>query len=355
MSDDSPNFERCLTAIRREEADRVPIGEVHVDIEVKEAYLGHPIRTVEDEIDFWHAAGYDFTIIDTDLYAAAQIQNAFLNPHSDTANTYSVHRADRGWVATAARAIQTWEDVHNFPWPTPDQFDFTIYERARRHLPPGMRVINTTGHIFTAAWQLMGFETFCLALMEDPALVEKIIAIMGAGTLDLLDLILAQDCVGAVCISDDIAYTSGLMISPAILRRIFFPWVKKIADKVHAYGRPLLYHTDGDVGKVIPDIIAAGVDLLHPIEPKCMDIVEIKKQYGDRIALMGNLDLGYTLTRGTPDEVRAEVRCLMKNVAPGGGYIISSANSVTNYVPLENYRAMLEAAAEFGSYPIRLS
>ncbi len=105
---------------------------------------------------------------------------------------------------------------------------------------------------------------------------------------------------------------------------------------------------------VLEDIVAAGVDLLHPVEPKCMDIVAVKKAYAGRLALMGNVDLGYTLTRGTPEEVRQEVRFLIQHVAPGGGYLLSSANSVTNYVPLENYRAMLKAAWDFGLYPISI-
>ena len=85
-----------------------------------------------------------------------------------------------------------------------------------------------------------------------------------------------------------------------------------------------------------------------------MDIAAVKRQYGDRLALLGNLDLGYTMTRGTPAEVRQAVRELMRDVAPGGGYLLGSANSITNYVPLENFRAMLAAGREFGRYPISL-
>ncbi|MGW8250995.1 MAG: uroporphyrinogen decarboxylase family protein [Anaerolineales bacterium] len=124
---------------------------------------------------------------------------------------------------------------------------------------------------------------------------------------------------------------------------------------LYSAGRPLIFHSDGLLDQVLPDIIAAGVDALHPIEPKCMDIAAVKKAYGDRLALVGNLDLGYTLTRGTPQEVRDEVRYLIQNVAPGGGYLLGSANSVTNYVPLENYQAMLEAALDYGKYPIQLN
>jgi uroporphyrinogen decarboxylase len=355
MANASPNFERFLTAVHHEEADRMPVAELWVDLEVKEAFLGRPLCTVQDDIEFWQKAGYDFILIDTDLYASPQIQQAILNPHENTATLYASHRQERGWVATDAKAIRSWEDVECFPWPQASQVDFQIYADVERLLPKGMKAVVTFGHIFTAAWQLMGFEHFCVSLLEDPLLVQTIINHLGEQSMRLLERIFQQECVGAVCLQDDIAYSSGLMISPALLRKIFFPWLREAAEIAHAYQRPLILHSDGDVGKVLPDIIQAGVDVLHPIEPKCMDILAVKKAYGDRLAIMGNVDLGYTLTRGTPAEVRQEVKFLIKNIAPGGGYLLSSANSITNYVPLENYKAMLDAAFEFGRYPIYIA
>jgi uroporphyrinogen decarboxylase len=85
-----------------------------------------------------------------------------------------------------------------------------------------------------------------------------------------------------------------------------------------------------------------------------MDIVELKRQVGHRIALCGNIDLGYTLTRGTPAEVDAEVRERIRALAPGGGYVLGSSNSVPEYVPLENFNAMREACLRYGRYPIAL-
>ena len=100
------------------------------------------------------------------------------------------------------------------------------------------------------------------------------------------------------------------------------------------------------------DIIDCGFDGLNPIEPKAMDINEVKRQYGDRITIIGNIDLGYTLTRGTPEEVRDEVRQRIHDLAPGGGYAVASSNSVPEYVPLANFSAMRDATLEFGRYPI---
>ncbi|MGZ6347647.1 MAG: uroporphyrinogen decarboxylase family protein [Anaerolineales bacterium] len=354
MSKISNSFDRFLTAIHRREPDRVPFGELGIDPEVKQAFMGHPVLTPKDDLEFFIAAGYDYVLVDTDLYATPQIQGRIIKPHSDTASAYAIRRPDRNWVDAKTNAIQTWEDVEKFPWPTAEQVDCSIYSQIKPLLPPEMKLLVTFGHIYTMAMQLMGFESFCIKLMEDPPLVMSIIDRLGNESMRLLERILSFDDVGAVCIQDDIAYTSGLMVSPRSLRKIFFPWLTRAAEISHSYNRPLIYHSDGKVDEVLPDIIAAGVDALHPIEPKCMNIGEVKLSFGQQIALIGNVDLGYTLTRGTPQEVRQEVRTLIKKVGQGGGYLMSSANSVTNYVPLANYKAMLEATIEYGRYPISL-
>lgn len=355
MSNASISFDRYLTALHHQEPDRVPLGEIGVDLEVKEAFLGRQIRTLQDNIDFWTSAGYDYIVIDTDLYyASQQIQQAVLNPHPNTAALYITQNPNRNWLLTGSAVIRSWDDVERFPWPTADQMDYSVYTAAAHLLPSRMKVVILFGHIFTSAWQLMGFEAFCIASIEQPELIQNIIDRLGAETIRFLERVLTYDCVGAVCASDDIAYNSGLMVSPKHLRKVFFPWLGRFAEVAHAFGRPLLYHTDGDVSQVIPDIIAAEVDALHPIEPQSMDILAVKKAYGDRLTLIGNVDLGYTLTRGTPQDVENEVRHLIKNVASGGGYLLSSANSITNYVPLENYRALLSANLKYGRYPISI-
>ena len=83
-----------------------------------------------------------------------------------------------------------------------------------------------------------------------------------------------------------------------------------------------------------------------------MDINAVKREFGSRLSIIGNIDLGYTLTRGTPEEVRAEVRQRIHDLAPGGGYAVASSNSVPEYVPLANFTAMRQATFEYGRYPI---
>jgi uroporphyrinogen decarboxylase len=354
MGERDPNFERILTALRCEEPDRVPPAELWIDKEVRDAYLGRPVQTLEDEVAFWLKAGYDWVCLDTDLWATPQIQGNIASPLPDTAGQYEEGRQERGWVKEQAAIIRTWEDVERFPWPRADDLDYSQYEEIKPFLPPGMKVMGSFGHVFTAAWQLMGFEHFCLTLYEDLALVKEVMRRIGEEVVRLLENVLAYDSVGVMSFQDDIAYNSGLVISPELLREIFFPWVVEVINTCHARGRPLILHSDGNVTQAIPDIVAAGADALQSIEPASMDIVAIKREFGDRLALMGNVDLGYTLTRGTPQEIEEEVKFLIKHVAPGGGFLLGSCNSITNYVPLENFEALLKATWDYGRYPISL-
>ncbi len=354
MSDHEPNFGRVLTALQCSEPDRVPLGEVWIDPEIKDAYMGFPVRTLKDDVEFWRIAGYDFIALDADLYATPQIQQGISRTAPNTATLYAGHRAQRSWATSGARAISTRSDSQSFPWPKADEVDLSHLREVRRHLPTGMKALVTTGHVFTATWQLMGFEAFCITLYEDPDFVDEILKRLGEETLVLLKRILAYDSVGVLCFQDDIAYTNGMMISPGVLRRVFFPWLRRFVGLCHAAGKPVLFHSDGNLEMVLPDIVDSGADGIQAIEPKCMDIAAVKREYGRHLALMGNLDLGYTLTRGTPQEVKDEVRSIIRHAGSGGGLLVGSANSITNYVPLRNYQALLDAVFEFGAYPITI-
>ncbi|MBP1658515.1 MAG: uroporphyrinogen decarboxylase [Bacteroidetes bacterium] len=137
------------------------------------------------------------------------------------------------------------------------------------------------------------------------------------------------------------------MISPALLRKYFFPWLKKIGDLARAAGKPFMYHTDGVLYDIMEDIIACGVDALHPIEPKAMELAEVKRRYGDRLCLIGHVDVDM-LARGTREQVRDQVRKNIAEAWTGTGYCAGSGNSIPEYVNFDNYMAMLDAVREFG-------
>jgi uroporphyrinogen decarboxylase len=157
--------------------------------------------------------------------------------------------------------------------------------------------------------------------------------------------------VAAVWAVDDIAYGSGPILSIDDLRTYLFPWYEEFSSICHEMGIYFFYHTDGVVWDLLEDLIALGVDALHPIDPTCMDIEEVRRRVGDRITLIGNVS-NELLEVGSPDEIRDLVKRRLRTLAPGGGYLLGSGNSVPDWADIENYRAMIETGLRFGRYPI---
>lgn len=338
------DFSRLQTALMNGRPDRAPILELGIDVGLKGKILGRPIQTIEDDIAFMRMMGYDFIKVQPRIKFTLNRQTA--QPAAAPAAEYK-NAPDRAWAAEHEGVISNWEDLEKYPWPRPQDIDYSTYERAIKALPDDMGIIGQYGDIFTTAWEMMGFENFAMAMYEDPELVDALMNRVGELVLGMFDTMITFDRVGALWYSDDIAYTGGLMVSPEFLREKFFPKIAHIGALAKKRGIPLIYHSDGVLWEVFDDIIAAGVTAQHPIEPKSMDIVEVKDRVGDRLCVCGNIDVDL-LSRGTPDEVRALAMRRLEALAPRGGYCLGSSNSVPDYCKVENYLAMVQAAHDSG-------
>jgi uroporphyrinogen decarboxylase len=346
-----PDYRRLLTTLRREEPDRVPIAELGVDPPIKEKLLGRPVRTVEDDVEFWYRAGYDYIYLRPAYEFPGTMQGNVTTgqPKYDQALDY----AEKSIPMTESGVIGTIADLDAYTWPDPacDAYYQPLTEAARC-LPSGMGLISGVGGIFTRVWMLLGFERFCLALSEEPELIAALFRRVAAIQIAVLKRVIRQPGLIAVWYGDDLAYTKALMVSPKVYRKYLFPHMEELAGIAHGAGMPFIYHTDGRVWDVIPDLIAVGVDALHPIETQAMDIDEVKRRHGKQLAMIGNIDPN-TLGLGTPEQVRAEVRQRIKNLAPGGGYALGASPGIAYYMRMQNYEAMRRAAFEYGVYPIK--
>ncbi|MEA3334672.1 MAG: uroporphyrinogen decarboxylase family protein [Chloroflexota bacterium] len=194
---------------------------------------------------------------------------------------------------------------------------------------------------------------FLMAMVCEPALVHRYMEVTTEG---IVQLVRAQADLGVDGITggNDWAFKAGPIFSVRHLRELIAPYLRRIVDETHRCGLKYIKHGDGDLRSHLPVLVDdVGIDGLHSLEPGAnMDIFAFKRQYGDRLALLGNLDCDL-LVRGTPDQIEAQVVKLMKAVAPGGGYVFSTSNSVLMDVPPKNLDTMLAAARRFGKYPIR--
>ncbi len=359
-----PDFENLKKALLCQgEPDRVPPFELSVDEVIKRQFLGRSAGSLEAEAEFFMKAGYDCVPLTigirqttrgetSGVMGAKPDQTSVLKPVEAQYNPFQEGATTRMWAEEGEGVISDEASFDNYNWPDPDSFSYDTVEQLGKLLPAEAKVVVNVGAVFTASWMLMGLESFCIAVAEGSQLVERLIQKVGETQQRVVENLLQFDCVGVVCMPDDLGYTSGLMVNPSILRQRVFPWNKQIGDLVRAKGLPYLYHSDGRISDVIDDLIECGFNALHPCEPASADIAALKRKYQGRLCLCGNIDLNHTLTLGTPEEVDAEVKLRMRTVGPGGGYCCGSSNSVPEYVPYENYIAMIEATKTYGEYPI---
>ncbi len=339
-----PDIGQFITTLRRGKGSYVPNAELGVHPKIKELLLGQPVRMLKDEVEFWYKAGYDYV----KLQPLADFNPAHMGPEAPM--TYNPDgTVFRKWASSGEGIITNVEKYEKYVFPKARDFGYKNFEQVTSLLPEGLGVIGQYGDIFTMTWDLMGFETFSTALYESPTLVEELNRRLGELVVSMFEHFADSDAVNVLWYSDDIAYASGLMVSPAVLNKYFFPWLEQIGSLAKKSGKPLIYHTDGVLFDVFDRIIACGVDAIHPIEPKAMEIAEVKQRVGNRLCLMGHVDVDL-LSRGTEAEVRDRVRCNIEAAAYNGGYCVGSGNSIPEYVRFENYVAMLEAVREFGDF-----
>ena len=258
-------------------------------------------------------------------------------------------KAKDGMIVYGKGLIQNEEDLEllKLPDPCEDNLYIEAEEFVRNKGDFALGLSTKLG--IAPTYLSMGYENFCYALYDKPKLVEKILDIYCEWAAVVVERI-CQLGFDFIWSADDLAWKTGPLFSPKFFHDIAVPRIRKIAEKVTI---PWVHHSDGNILPLLDDIIDLGINGIHPIEAMAMDINSIKKNYGNKICLLGNIDVE-TLTVGTPEQVKEEVKKRIKEIGPEGGYIVTSGNSVASYCKPENVLAMVEAVQEYGKYPISI-
>jgi uroporphyrinogen decarboxylase len=245
-----------------------------------------------------------------------------------------------GWIKSRA-------DLDKMVFPDPR--DPALYENAQRVLgnkgdyASGVRIKLGVAPMLMS----MGLDGFAYASKDDPGLVTEVLDRYVDWQLVVTEQLVSMGF-DFVWSADDVAYKSGPFCSPGMFRELIMPAFRR---SVEAITIPWIFHSDGNLMPVLEDLTTLGMNGLHPIEPGPMDLVEVKRKYGHRLCLVGNVSVDL-LCSGTADQVRNEVRACLATGGPGGGYMISSSNSIPCYADPENVREMAEAIREHGAYPL---
>ena len=255
-----------------------------------------------------------------------------------------------GYVSPLSEA-ESLSEIEQYPLDDLSRFDYSHMADivAGAHAAGGV-VMGSIGHIYERAWQIRGYEQFLVDLLERPAWAEC-----------LLERICCQNIIKAEAYArvgadylfcgDDVANQNNLMFAPKIWRKfIHSRWqrvweaARRSNPRIHIW-----YHSDGNIISIIPELIEAGVDILNPLQPECLDVDAVYRSYGDRIVFDGTIGTQSTMPFGTPTDVRARVREVVEKYGEHGGLIISPTHLLEPDVPIANVEAFVDACREYGA------
>lgn len=209
--------------------------------------------------------------------------------------------------------------------------------------------------IFECAWGLRGLDELMMDMVEDEdfvnALMDKVMEFPMVAGKKLIELGIDMLWTG-----DDVGMQTGMMISPAMWRQYLKPRYARMYSEFKKLNPniKIAYHSDGNCEAILDEMFEIGLDIINPIQPACMNPADIKKRYGNKLSMWGTMDIQHILPFGTPAEIDAAVKQLIKDCAPGGGYILAPAHNVQSETSIENIMAFYKAAKEYGRYPINL-
>jgi uroporphyrinogen decarboxylase len=194
---------------------------------------------------------------------------------------------------------------------------------------------------FRRSWLLTGFSRYLEALLLDRIYVDKLLEKLVEFEIGEVKMY-AEAGVDMIELLGDLGSETSLFLSPKLWREIFKPGMKAVIDSVKDKNVYFFMHTDGNIKEIIPDLIEIGLNILNPIQPECMDPLEIKKAYGDRLTLHGSMSLQKTLSFGSPDDVRQEAEKRIKQCGHNGGLILAPSNALTENIPVDSIIAFYD-------------
>ena len=334
--------ERVVAALRREEPDRVPYCELGVDRALAMRLMG------------WGEPVSQAASLEANPYSVDEAKA--LAAKLGTDNICYVMRApvyaerlpgEGGRLFYGAGQIHSEADLHLLQLPDPT--DDALYADAAAFVAQkgeyAAWFVTRIG-IFPTMLS-MGIEHFSLALYDNRPLVETILERYCTWS----EVVAERVCrlgFDAYFSTDDMAFNTNTFFSRRVFRELVLPYYRRMAERITL---PWVIHSDGNILPFVPDLVDLGIAGLHPLEKGAVDVAAVKAEYGDRLCLLGNVDLNL-LGLGTPEDIDHEVRELIRMAGPGGGYIVTSGNSLAAYVKPENALAMGPAVRRYGRYPL---
>ncbi|MBM3130562.1 MAG: hypothetical protein FJ009_18275 [Chloroflexi bacterium] len=374
--------ERVLTALAHREPDRVPIdigscGPTALHATAYAALL--QCLGIEEEIEFWDVVGQLAKPSEAVLEKlGADVRGIRVGGPKNGTRIISDDTLIDQWGTTWHRTESaTCYHISAYPLRNATQTELAMYlfpdgkdphrvnglaERARflREQTPYAILGEVSGHILERAQMVRGFDAFLEDLAAQPAFAEELLERIFIVENDIIRTFL--DAVGAYldvfAFKDDIAMQSGPVISPRMYRQFIKPYHQKLIEMIKSKTRAKIwFHSCGAASYAIRDLIEIGVDILNPVQvaAKDMDTARLKREFGNDLCFWGAIDTQNVLPFGSPQDVKAEVKTRLRDLAPGGGYVLASVHNIEADVPGQNILTMTHAAQRWGTYPLQIA
>lgn len=330
-------YERMLATLAKERVDHTPSMEIMIDQKIMDA-----LTNTGDYMDLADVLDLDAVITNTpsSLYRSETIdavKGTFRNEWG------TVRQQGREVVsAIVDEPIKSAEDVYKYIAPDPnDEYRF-LYLRALLERFKGKRLVGMHVHdAFNYPYYLMGMENLFVTMFENPDAVHKIVEISVEHNIALAKRAVS---LGAdfILLGDDYGGGNQLLVSPDMFREFFLPGLQQVVSAVKDMGVFCFKHCCGDINEVLDDMVATGIDVLHPLDPSAnMDIQAVKEKHPE-LVVMGGINCYKPLCEFSLEEIAAETRRAVETIGVDGRYIIASSNSVHSDAKPENYRMMQE-------------
>lgn len=328
--------ERVLQAINHQETEPVPRGELLIAREFIDKLCPAP------ELSSFERRKKALEMLAMDLVTVTPA-NPKMVELSDGTYLDGWGRkvvSNQGYWITVEPPVADVEKWDSYSFPQVADFGFDEIEIWAKNT--GFFVFALIDGIFQGTGSLLDFNRFLMATVTKKLELSALAEAYG----DFLYL-LAEECFkrGAhgLIIGDDMASTQGPLCSPKALENIFFPVYDRLLKRLKKWQRPVFLHCDGNINFLLPYLVELGFAGVHSLEPAAgMDLAQIKKDYGDKLCLMGNVDPSL-LERDNVQTVKQTVEEIIRTGQPGGGFILSTASgSITGSMLLENVMAMYQ-------------
>ena len=344
--------ERFLTAVRREQPDRVPLFDFLFQQPMYETLVGHRPGGYNGPDAVRCALALDHDAVWLPFGGFSGYQPTFLEENvyrDEWGTTYRKNESSWPIDAPIDYPVKTRSDLKGYTPPDPMLPGRAAEIVAARDMDnDDIALLGGVQGPLTTIWLMMGYEAIAYALYDDPDLIREVCRISNAFFKDAARQSVDAGCVG-IWVSEDLGSSSGGFFNLDQYREFLLPPFVEIVDYVASLGVPALLHSCGQITAYLSDLAQTKISAIHPLQRTAgMDLRTVKEEYGDRWCIIGNIDSSRTLPYGTPDDVAAEVREAIDIAAPGGGYVLASDHSLHDGIPIENIEVMFRTGAGYG-------